>query len=76
MFKGTWTYIALGVIVFAGGSAYYRITSNAIKQVPVGTVDRPPMTPSFPHGKDPKNNTLDGIGSINRLMPVPIQPAP
>lgn len=78
MFKSTWTYVALGLIVAAaGGGAYYYITRATIEQQVPPSVSAPaPVAPSAPQDDDVKRKTLEGIGSIKNLTPVPLQPAP
>jgi hypothetical protein len=76
--KSTWTYLALGVIVaVAGGGAYYYITHAEIHQeMPQSAADSLPVESSALQGDDVKRKTMDGIGSIRNLKPVPLQPAP
>ncbi|PNG46136.1 hypothetical protein WDL1P3_00187 (plasmid) [Variovorax sp. WDL1] len=78
MFKSTWTYIALGFIVAAaGGAAYYYITHATIeKQAPPSAAVPPSVAPAVPQDDDVKRKTLEGIGSIKNLKPVPLQPSP
>lgn len=75
MLKSTWTYIALGFIVAAaGGGAYYYITHTTIEHVPPSAAAPPSVAPSAPQNDDVKRKTLEGIGSIKNLKPVPLQP--
>ena len=78
MFKTTWTYIALGFIVAAaGGGAYYYITHATMEQhVPPSAATPPSVAPTMPQDDDVKRKTLEGIGSIKNLKPVPLQPSP
>ena len=78
MIRSTWTYLALGAIVaVAGGGAYYYITHAEIHQeMPPSAADSPPVEPFALQDEDVTRKTLEGIGSIRNLKPVPVQPAP
>ncbi|MBT2320795.1 hypothetical protein J7E62_00270, partial [Variovorax paradoxus] len=78
MLKSTWTYVALGFIVATAGSgAYYYITHTQVEQqVPPTAAAPPPVAPSAPQDNEAKRKSLEGIGSIKNLKPVPLQPAP
>ncbi|CAN7660237.1 hypothetical protein ABL841_30315 [Variovorax paradoxus] len=77
MFKITWKYMALSVIVAAtGAGAYHYITPAAIgHSVPPSATVPPARAPSAPRDEDVERKILDGIGSIKDLKPVQQQPA-
>ena len=79
MSKTTSVYLFVSIIVSSTGiSAYYFI--HQTKQVEVFAPVVAPIMPSLPgpvvDSDDTKRRTLEGIGSIKQLRPVPIHPAP
>lgn len=77
MLKSTWTLIALGVLVAAaGGGAYYYTARNTIKQQALPSEATPqPLAPSTLQSDGIGRSTLESIGTIENLKPVPLQPA-
>lgn len=79
MLKSTWIYTALGVIVAAaGGVAYSYIMDTTIEDhvPPSGATSLSSVAPPVQQDDDVKGKTLEGIGSIKNLQPVPLHPAP
>lgn len=78
MLKTTWTYIALGLIAaVAGVGAFYYMTQTTVEQhVPAAAAAPPPPAPKPAQDDDLKRKTLEGIGSIKKLKPVPLEPTP
>ncbi|VTU42877.1 hypothetical protein [Variovorax sp. RA8] len=78
MIRSPWTLFALGVIVaVSGGGAYYYVTHAAIHQkMPSSAADSLPVEPFALQDDDVSRKTLESIGSVRKLKPVPLQPAP
>ena len=78
--KITWIYFVLAVgVSAAGAAAYYYTREQTTVEAPAAPAIQ---TPASPASGQPSNNdevkrkTLEGIGSIKKLQPVPLQPAP
>ena len=78
MLKSTWTYTAIGLIVIAaaGGAYHYIAHTQVEKHIPPTAESSQLATPSSSHNEDVRRKTLDDIGSIKSLKPVPMQPTP
>ena len=77
MDKNTLLSVALGFIaVVASGGAYYYFVNSTVEQAhPSGTASPAKAQPPVPRDDEMKRQTLESIGSINGLKPVPLQPA-
>ena len=79
MLKATWIYVTIALVVIAGGGAY--LYSRQVTSVEVTEPSLPIQSPTAvgaPSRDDEeiKRRTLEGIGSVKQLRPVPITPAP
>jgi len=81
MLKTTWAYVAIAVALSgAGAAAYYFAHETKIVQPngptaePAGAAATAPAN-STSSDDDVKRKTLEGIGSIKKLKPVPLQPS-
>jgi hypothetical protein len=80
MLKTIWTYAAIAVAVSGAGAAAYYFTHETQSMegpVPVAEPARPTAAPtqSASNQEELKRKTLEGIGSIKKLKPVPLQPS-
>ncbi|MDM0058972.1 hypothetical protein [Variovorax fucosicus] len=80
MLKTTWIYLVLAVgVSAAGAAAYYYTREQTTVEAPAVPAIQAPASPASgqPSNDDEvKRKTLEGIGSIKKLQPVPLQPAP
>ena len=79
MLKTTWIYLFVAIVVSSAGiAAYYMM--HQTKEVEVSAPVVAPVIPISPdrvvNNDDTKRRTLEGIGSIKQLRPVPIHPTP
>jgi hypothetical protein len=77
MANTTWTYIAGAAAVAAacGGGYYYYTQHTVSREVikePAQIVAPQPAAPSNQPDDETRRKTLEGIGSIKNLKPVPI----
>jgi hypothetical protein len=79
MIKTIWMYVAVVAIVGAvGGGAYFY--SHPTTSIQASEPSLPALAPSTgvvtsENDDEVKRKTLEGIGSIKKLKPVPIAPA-
>ena len=80
MLKITRIYLVIAVSVSAAGAAaYYYFREETTVEAPAAPATQAPASPASgqPTNDDEvKRKTLEGIGSIKKLQPVPLQPAP
>ena len=77
MLKRKRTYPAFGVIAAAAGAEmHYQFTHAAIQQQIPPDTRGPPFIGSSVHQDDVKRKTLESIGSIKYLRPVPLPSVP
>lgn len=78
MIKSIWTYIALVAVVGAvGGGAYlysHQTTSMQVTETSLPAQPPPASAARTDSDEDVKRKTIEGIGSIKKLKPVPIAP--
>ena len=80
MLKTKWIYLVLAVgVSAAGAAAYYYTREQTTVETPAVPAIQAPASPASgqtSNDDEVKRRTLEGIGSIKKLQPVPLQPTP
>ena len=79
MQKTTWIYTTIALLAVVAGGAYFYSREVTSVQITEPSLPVQPSSASAPPSRDEeeiKRKTLEGIGSVKQLKPVPIAPTP
>ena len=79
MQKSIWVYTTITLLAVAAGGAYFYSREVTSVQITEPSLPAQPSSASAspsPDDEATKRKTLEGIGSIKQLKPVPIAPTP